>query len=106
MTVVSRVVIARAAAEAARAVPGVIALDAGSVGEFATYAQGTRVPGVRVAGEPPATVRVRVAVAFGEVLPDLAERVRDAVLAALEDVGAGAAVVDVHVTDVRAEAHR
>ncbi|MGM0617946.1 MAG: Asp23/Gls24 family envelope stress response protein [Actinomycetota bacterium] len=70
---------ARAAAEAASAITGVTRLDGGALGEFATYADGERVGGVRIGTEDPSTVRLRVVVAYGRPIPEIAADVEAAV---------------------------
>ncbi|MFA9432966.1 Asp23/Gls24 family envelope stress response protein [Egicoccus sp. AB-alg2] len=74
-----RVAIARAAVEAAQATPGVARLDGGALGEFATYADGEPVEGVRVVLEAPITVRLRLVATYGYELPALASAVSRAV---------------------------
>lgn len=95
--------IARAAASAARGVPGVLDLSAGAVGEFATYGDGGREPGVRVTRDAVTRVTLRLVVEFGRALPELAEDVRETVAAVIAplagDVGP---VVDLEIVDVRA----
>lgn len=96
---VSPVDLARAAAAAARGVPGVVDLDSGGVGEFATYGGGTRVPGVRLS--PGEAVRLRLVAAMDRPLPQLAADVRSAVTAALTGSGFEAAKIDVRIVGVR-----
>lgn len=77
---------ADAVAEAARAVPGVARLHAGSFGELGTYLPGRRVPGVRFR---PDGVEVHIAVDRSVLdrhvpLPELAEQVRLAVAARVQ----------------------
>lgn len=64
--------LARAVADAARSTPGVTRLDGGAVGEFATYADGQRVEGVRLGIEDPTRVRLRLVVAYGRPIPEIA----------------------------------
>jgi len=89
-TSVSPVVLARAVAASVLAVDGVVDLDAGTVGEYATYGAGQRQPGVRaVVGSPP-RVAIRLVVAYPVALPGLVDRVREAVVAAVAGLpGAG-----------------
>ena len=100
-TSVSPLALARAAARAARGVDGVVDLNAGSVGEFATYGGGEREPGVRavVGGRP--RIALRLVVAFGRPLPELTDDVRSRVQdAAVGLLGGSRPTVDVHVVDV------
>jgi uncharacterized alkaline shock family protein YloU len=98
----SPLALARAAATAALAVDGVVDLQGGAVGEFATYGAGERQSGVRavIGGTP--RVGLRLVVAFGSPIPELAEtvhaRVKEAASALLPE-GTEVAV-DVHVADV------
>jgi uncharacterized alkaline shock family protein YloU len=71
--------LARAVADAARSTTGVARLDGGAVGEFATYADGERVEGVRIGHEDPSTVRIRLVVAYGRPIPEIAADVDAAV---------------------------
>jgi uncharacterized alkaline shock family protein YloU len=71
--------VARAVADAARATAGVVRLDGGAVGEFATYADGERVEGVRIGTEDPGGVRLRLVVAYGRPIPEIAAAVDAAV---------------------------
>ena len=71
--------LARAAADAARTTAGVTRLDGGALGEFATYADGERVEGVRIGREDPSTVRLRLVVAYGRPIPEIAADVEAAV---------------------------
>jgi uncharacterized alkaline shock family protein YloU len=71
--------LARAAADAARSTAGVTRLDGGAVGEFATYADGERVEGVRIGSEDPTRVRLRLVVAYGRPIPEIAADVDAAV---------------------------
>ncbi|MEX0952822.1 MAG: Asp23/Gls24 family envelope stress response protein [Nitriliruptoraceae bacterium] len=75
----SRGALARAAAGAAMTVMGVTRLDGGVVGEFSTHADGERVEGVRVGREDPPTVRLRLVVAYGRPIPEIAADVDAAV---------------------------
>jgi len=71
--------LARAVADAARSTAGVSRLDGGALGEFATYADGERVEGVRIGGEDPTRVRLRLVVAYGRPIPEIAADVDAAV---------------------------
>jgi uncharacterized alkaline shock family protein YloU len=64
--------LARAAADAARTTEGVVRLDGGALGEFATYADGERVEGVRIGREVPTSIRLRLVVAYGRPIPQIA----------------------------------
>lgn len=75
--------LARDAADAATSTAGVTRLDGGALGEFATYADGERVGGVRISSEDPSTVRLRLVVAYGRPIPDIAADVDAAVRARL-----------------------
>jgi uncharacterized alkaline shock family protein YloU len=78
-TGVRRADLAREAADAAMATAGVARLDGGALGEFATYADGERVEGVRIGSEDPTRVRLRLVVAYGRPIPDIAADVDAAV---------------------------
>lgn len=84
---------AHAVRAAALAVPGVVRLSAGPLGEVGTYLAGERVPGVRLA---PDGVHVHVVVAADLPIPGTAAAVRTAVAAT---AGTGLPV-HVHVEDV------
>ena len=71
--------LARAAADAARTTAGVTRLDGGALGEFATYADGERVEGVRLGREDPTAVRLRLVIAYGRPIPEIAADVETAV---------------------------
>jgi uncharacterized alkaline shock family protein YloU len=71
--------LARAVADAARSTAGVTRLDGGALGEFATYADGERVEGVRIGSEDPTRVRLRLVVAYGRPIPEIAAKVDAAV---------------------------
>lgn len=71
--------LARAVADAARSTTGVTRLDGGAVGEFATYVDGERVEGVRIGSEDPTRVRLRLVVAYGRPIPEIAADVDAAV---------------------------
>lgn len=79
LTGARRAELARAAADAAKAITGVARLDGGAFGEFATYADGERVEGVRIGHEDPSTVRLRLIVAYGRSIPQIAADVDAAV---------------------------
>lgn len=81
-------------AAAVLAVPGVAALDAGTVGAAATYLPGRRVAGIRLPGGPGEATEVAVSVRFGAAVAEVADQVRRAVTALVTGP------VDVHVTDV------
>lgn len=102
-TTIAPLGVARAVTAAALAVPGVVALDHGRVGEFATHGRGGRIAGVAVRGLG-AEQRVAVRIVVDGTLPvvPIAEAVRDAVLAALGDHPDGPPPIDVHVADLRA----
>jgi uncharacterized alkaline shock family protein YloU len=101
-TTIAPLAVARAVTAAALAVPGVVALDHGSVGEFATHGPGGRVRGVAVRGiGAEQRVAVRIVVDGRTPVVPIAEAVRDAVLAAVGDRPEGPPPVDVHVADVR-----
>lgn len=74
-----RVDLARAVADAARSTAGVARLDGGALGEFATYGNGERVEGVRLGSEDPTSVRLRLVVAYGRPIPEIAADVDAAV---------------------------
>jgi uncharacterized alkaline shock family protein YloU len=74
-----RAEVARAVADAARSTAGVTRLDGGALGEFATYADGERVEGVKIGSEDPTRVRLRLVVAYGRPIPDIAADVDAAV---------------------------
>ncbi len=78
-TGVRRADLARAVADAARSTTGVTRLDGGAVGEFATYADGQRVEGVRIGSEDPTRVRLRLVVAYGRPIPEIAADVDAAI---------------------------
>lgn len=92
---------ARAAETAARAVPGVIDLSGGRIGEFATYGGGERVVGVRVRNGPDANVVLRLVVEYGRALPELTDDVRSRVREAVTPYLMRAdTTVDIDVVDV------
>lgn len=86
-------VAAHAVRAAALAVPGVVRLSAGPLGEVGTYLVGERVAGVRLAADG---VHVHVVVAPDLPIPGTAAAVRTAVAAAVGD----GSPVHVHVEDV------
>jgi hypothetical protein len=93
-----RLRIARLAAEAAIATPGVLALRAGPPGVRMTAGAGRRVDGVVVTAAPDGRYQVELHLVCGLVpLPALAEAVRSAVLMATAEAGLGDAVGPVHV---------
>ena len=97
--------LARAAAAAARTVPGVAALTPGRFAEAATYGPGGVVHGVAVrrrAGGVAVEVHLSAAYAPALDLPVLADRVRRAVAAALRADGTGQRwQIDVVVDDLQ-----
>ncbi len=84
-----------AIAAAALACAGVSRLHGGIGHEVAAYLPGRTVPGVRLAED---RVEVHVVARYGTVLPDLAEKVRAAVIPA-----AGELPVEVHIDDLDVE---
>jgi hypothetical protein len=96
--------VARAAAAAARGVPGVAGVTPGRFAEAATYGPGEVVRGVAVRRRPggwAVEVHVRAVYAPALPLPALAARVRRAVGAAVAALGAGpAGPIDVAVDDL------
>jgi uncharacterized alkaline shock family protein YloU len=94
--------IARAASEAARATAGVARLHAGALGEYATYADGERIEGVRlVMGDVP-QVRLRVVARYGHHLPAVGFAVSEAVKERLSPL-TGRSQVDVHIVALEIE---
>jgi uncharacterized alkaline shock family protein YloU len=90
---------AEAVAAAAVACEGVHALTRGSdVVEIATYLPGRRVLGVRVT---PGRAEVHIVVRYGANVVEVADRVRAAVLAAVQNSGNLQPQVDVYVDDVQ-----
>lgn len=105
-TTIAPLAVARAVTAAALAVPGVVALDHGRLGEFATHGPGRRVPGVAVRGlGAEQRVAVRIVVDGRSPVVPIADAVRDAILAALGDRPGGPPPVDVHVADLRDATH-
>lgn len=96
--------VAAVAAAAARSVPEVVGLSAGSVGEVATHGAGRRVDGVRVRpGHPghPADIDVHIVVRYPSAnLLEVAGRVHEAVEDALARSAATDAVVHVRIADI------
>lgn len=92
---------ARAARDAALAVPGVTRLSGGAFGEVATYLPGDRVTGVRV-GDDGVHVHVVLAQAALAAIPATAAAVQAAVHAVphLPHLGLADLPVHVHVEDV------
>lgn len=99
---VSSVEVAHAAATAAQKVPDVLGLHGGALGEVATYGQDGPVLGVRVRRTPAPRLELRLIVRFGARLDEVAEAVRERVLAAMADAAPAFAhaVVDVRIADV------
>ena len=99
--------LARAVAQAARGVAGVADLDAGSVGEFATYGDGGRVPGVRARAPREggaARVALRLVARFGYPLPEVADQVRARVSEVVGRLtGVADVPIDLHIVDVRSD---
>lgn len=91
--------LARTIADAARSTAGVARLDGGALGEFATYADGERVEGVRIGIEDPTEVRLRLVVALGRPIPDITADVDAAVQEQLAPRGRPVRV-DIDVIDV------
>ncbi len=90
--------IARVAADAAIAVPGVVGLRAGALGLHVTSGGGQRVHGVTVTALSDGRYEVDLHLVCALVaLPALAERVRTAVVGSAAAVGLGEAVGPVHV---------
>lgn len=99
----SPVALARAAARAASAAPGVVRLDGGPFNACATYGEGMKVAGVRVRLDGDPWVEVRVVLRFGSSIPAMGTDVRRRVAAALRaelDPRDVEPQVDVHVGDV------
>lgn len=94
---------AEIAADAARSVPGVLDLDAGAAGTFATITPGRRIPGVRVHHADQRRVSIRVVVAYGAPLAPLADGVRAVVSQRLGEVGPRVPEIDVIIADLRTD---
>lgn len=98
-------IIARAVRAAVRALPDVSDLSAGLFAEVATYGLGERVGGVAVSHTTGAlAVEVHVVATYSDalVLPELADRVRDAVREAVVSLAAGPMQrIDVAIDDLR-----
>lgn len=93
--------VARAADQAARAVPGVVDLYGGRIGEFATYGGGERITGVRVQTGAEPAVKLRLIAAYGQALPELTETVRTRVRESVATfLGRTDVPVDIDVADV------
>ncbi|MCG2624590.1 Asp23/Gls24 family envelope stress response protein [Arthrobacter sp. I2-34] len=105
-TVIAETAVAKVAAIAARAVPGVFALGAGSARALSALRDavggGEQNQGVRVeVGQTQVAVDVSLVALYGEPLQDLAARVRAAVYQAVEDlVGLEVIEVNVEINDV------
>lgn len=82
-TALRRADLARAVADAATSTAGVSRLDGGALGEFATYADGERVEGVRIGSDDPTRVRLRLVVTYGRPIPEIAADVDAAVRGSL-----------------------
>lgn len=101
-TTIAPLAVARAVTAAALAVPGVVALDHGRLGEFATHGPGGRALGVAVRGlGAEQRVAVRIVVDGRTPVVPIADAVRGAILVALGDHPGGPPPIDVHVADVR-----
>lgn len=96
---VASIALADLVATAVLAVDGVVRLDGGGVGEFATYGGGHRVPGVRFGRHVGDPTEVRVVAAYGWQLQELAADVRGAVHTVLDSHG-GAPTVTVRIVDL------
>lgn len=94
---------AEIAADAARSVPGVVDLDAGSAGTFATITPGRRIPGVRVHHADRRRVSIRVVVAYGFPLAQLATSVRAVVSQRLSELEPPVPDVDVIIADLHTD---
>lgn len=92
---------AEIAADAARSVPGVLDLDAGPAGTFATVTPSRRVPGVRVHHADQRRVSIRIVVAYGTPLAHLANDVRAVVHQRLSELQPRVPDVDVIIADLR-----
>jgi uncharacterized alkaline shock family protein YloU len=91
--------IARAASDAAQATAGVARLHAGALGEYATYADGERIDGIRLVMGDVLQVRLRVVARYGYHLPAVAFAVSEAVKENVSPL-AGRSQVDVHIVDL------
>jgi len=103
------ITIAEIAADGARCVPGVLDLDAGAAGTFATIIPGRRIPGVRVHHVHHADrrrVSVRVVATYGTPLAQLADTVRAVVSQRLSDLGPPVPDVDVIIADLSTDQGR
>jgi uncharacterized alkaline shock family protein YloU len=105
-TVITETAVAKVAAIAARSVPGVFALGAGTARALSALRDavggGDLSQGVRVeVGQTQVAVDVSLVAVYGEPLQDLAARVRAAVYRAVEDlVGLEVIEVNVEISDV------
>jgi len=108
--VMFELIIARAVRAAVRALPDVSDLSAGLFAEVATYGLGERVDGVAVSHTTGAlAVEVHVVATYSDalVLPELADRVRDAVREAVASLAAGPMQrIDVAIDDLRTGGER
>jgi uncharacterized alkaline shock family protein YloU len=106
-TAISSLALARTAAAAALATPGVVRLSGGSVGEFSTYGpRGERVTGVRARwGHQPA-LTLRLVVELGRPIPELVRDVRRRVQSAVIDATGMRIPVDLEVVDVAGDRGR
>lgn len=106
-TSVGDIAVAKAAAAAVSAIPGVADLSPGKVAEVATYGPGETVRGVavhRVNGAFDVEVHVIARYPPSGNLPSLADRVRRAVAEAAEQLGAAPIRgIDVTIDDLRNE---
>ncbi|WP_025745944.1 hypothetical protein [Kallotenue papyrolyticum] len=96
-------ILARAIAEAVRALPEVVALDGGPLGALATYGREGRVIGVRLRPDGDAQrVEVRVVVRYthSQTLPIIADRVRQRVRQTLQRLAPHYTTVDVVIADL------
>lgn len=99
---VRKVAVARIVADETSAHPDVLALDAGAVGEMATYGDSVRIGGVRVRTIDPPHITIRLVVRYPSALGQVAEAVRARVVIALDErLGLPGARVDVRIVDVR-----
>jgi hypothetical protein len=100
-----RVRLARAARQAALAVRGVRAMDAGPAGTFVTGAgDGERLVGVACIAAPEGAYEVSLSLVVDLVaLEPLAQRVRSAVVRVASFAGIGLADVGIHFADLAAE---
>jgi uncharacterized alkaline shock family protein YloU len=92
--------VATAVADSVCRLPGVIALHGGTVGEFATYGDGTRVAGVRATDRPIRSIEIRVVARFGVELHELARQVRAAAASRTRTTAWEEARIDVRIVDL------